>query len=163
MDNSDSSNNSTMQECKKCGSILTQQNCSRKGVKTCIMCLQNRREEIANLKIQKPNTKICVKCKLYKPNIEFIGRELKSCQQCRDNLKDKRKSKKDDTEDGCAEGSINGNYKNNIRGITALELYNYLCQKYQIKEDLRTIIKEIAEQEIELEEEEEESTEECKD
>jgi len=106
--------------------------------------LENTEEVESNISNSSNDSNCCKYCQ----NTLVVGENIprsdrKICNVC---LSKRRQDKIEQPNTTLCNNSNNGE-SYNIRGISALELYKYLKNKYSIKEDLQEIIKEITNKE----------------
>ena len=117
----------------------------RSDLKTCTNCSATHIEA----KTEKPHTIKCSKCKKYQQEEQFI-KLLRMCTVCREKECDNRNSKKKDIEEQEVEEQEVQEYEQRkLKNISAMDIYNYLRKKYNIAEDINTIVNDILLQEEE--------------
>ena len=129
------SSGSITTNCIKCNCLLNKDNSKRRN-KRCNSCLQMCRSG----RLPSDGKIACSKRKNYKETEQFI-KICKLCEPCRE-------SKKKTTAGNEDVGDNNNELENyeNVHGVTALEIYNFLKDKYKIKEDLKEIVQQIIKQ-----------------
>ena len=119
----------------------------RSDLKTCTNCLDTHKVKNIEDKTEKPHTIKCSKCKKYQQEEQFI-KLLRMCTVCREKECDNRNSKKKGIEEQEVEEQEEYEQRK-LKNISAMDIYNYLKKKYNIKEDINAIVNDILLQEEE--------------